>query len=92
MHIAVYDKGGAFNTKDSRRERKVLLHKSEIRKLVGKVAEKGYTLVPLKLYYKQALIKLEIGLCKGKNIHDKKQTIKERDISREAKREIDKYR
>lgn len=88
MHVAVYDRGGAFNSKDSRRERRLLLHKSEIRRLIGKVNEKGYTLVPLKIYLKQSLIKLEIGLCKGKHTYDKKQTIKERDLDRSAERDI----
>ncbi len=92
MHIAVYDKGGAFNSKDSRRDRRLLMHKSEINRLIGKVKEKGYTVVPLKLYYKQALIKAELGLCKGKHLYDKKQTIKERDLDREAKREINAMR
>lgn len=88
MHVAVYDRGGAFNSKDSRRERRLLLHKSEIRRLIGKVNEKGYTLVPLKIYLKQSLIKMEIGLCKGKHTYDKKQTIKERDLDRSAERDI----
>lgn len=88
MHVAVYDKGGAYNSKDSRRERRLLLHKSEIRRLIGKVNEKGYTLVPLKIYLKQSLIKLEIGLCKGKHTYDKKQSIKERDLDRSAQRDI----
>ncbi len=88
MHVSVYDKGGAYNSKDSRRERRLLLHKSEIRRLIGKVNEKGYTLVPLKIYLKQSLIKLEIGLCKGKHTYDKKQSIKERDLDRSAKRDI----
>ncbi len=88
MHVAVYDKSGAYNSKDSRRERRLLLHKSEIRRLIGKVNEKGYTLVPLKIYLKQSLIKLEIGLCKGKHTYDKKQSIKERDLDRSAKRDI----
>ena len=88
MHVAVYYKGGAYNSKDSRRERRLLLHKSEIRRLIGKVNEKGYTLVPLKIYLKQSLIKLEIGLCKGKHTYDKKQSIKERDLDRSAKRDI----
>ena len=92
MHIAVYDKSGAFNTKDSRRDRKLLLRKAEIKKLASAVAEKGYTLVPLKIYFKQGLIKTEIGLCKGKNLYDKKRTIKERDLSREAERAINDYR
>ena len=58
---------------------------------MGKVNEKGYTIVPLKLYFKQSLIKMEIGLCKGKNTYDKKQTIRERDLDRTAKREIKNY-
>ena len=91
MHIAVYDKGGSFNVKDSRRDRRLLMHKSEIHRLIGKVKEKGYTIVPLKLYFKQSLIKLEVGLCKGKHTFDKKQTIKERDLDREAERYIKKY-
>ena len=88
MHIAVYDKSGSFNQKDSRRDRRLLMHKSEINKLIGKVNEKGYTLVPLKLYFKQSLIKVDLGLCKGKHTFDKKQSIKERDLGREAEREI----
>lgn len=91
MHVAVYDRGGSFNVKDSRRDRKLLMHKSEIHRLMGKVNEKGYTIVPLKLYFKQSLIKVEIGLCKGKNTYDKKQTIRERDFDRTAKREIKNY-
>ena len=91
MHVAVYDRGGSFNVKDSRRDRKLLMHKSEIHRLMGKVNEKGYTIVPLKLYFKQSLIKMGIGLCKGKNTYDKKQTIRERDLDRTAKREIKNY-
>ncbi|MBE5742372.1 MAG: SsrA-binding protein SmpB [Clostridiales bacterium] len=92
MHVAVYDKAGKYNVSDSRRERRLLLHKSEINRLIGKVNEKGYTLVPLKVYLKGSLIKIEIGLCKGKHTYDKKQTIKERDLDKEAKREIKYYR
>ena len=92
MHVAVYDKGGAYKVKDSRRDRKLLMHKSEIHRLIGKVNEKGYTIVPLKLYFNQSLIKVEIGLCKGKHTYDKKQTIKERDLDRSAKREIKNYK
>ena len=88
MHVAVYDKAGAYNVKDSRRERRLLLHKGEINRLIGKVNEKGYTLVPLKLYFKGSLIKVEVGLCKGKHTYDKKQSIKERDLDRTAKRDI----
>ena len=68
------------------------MHKSEIHRLIGKVNEKGYTIVPLKLYFNQSLIKVEIGLCKGKHTYDKKQTIKERDLDRSAKREIKNYK
>ena len=91
MHIAVYDKAGSFNVKDSKRDRRLLLHKSEINRLIGKVNEKGYTLVPLKIYFKYSLIKVEIGLCKGKHTYDKKQVIKDRDLERNAKREIKNY-
>lgn len=92
MHIAVYDKIGAFNTKESRRDRRLLMHKREIRKLNSKVTEKGYALVPLKLYFKQSLIKVEVGLCKGKHTYDKKQTLKERDIDKAVKRDFKEYR
>ena len=91
VHIAVYDKSGAFNTSDSKRDRRLLLHKSEIRRLIGKVNEKGYTLVPLKIYLKQSLIKVEVGLCKGKHTYDKKQSIKERDLDRSARRDVKNY-
>lgn len=88
MHIAVYDKSGAFNTRDSRRDRKLLLHKSEIAKIVGKVNEKGYTLVPLKVYFKDSLVKVEVALCRGKHTYDKKQSLKEKDLKRDAERRI----
>lgn len=91
MHIAVYDKIGAFNVRDSKRDRRLLLHRAEINKLLAKVEQKGYTLVPLKVYFSKSLIKVEIGLCKGKHTYDKKQTIKDRDLSREAQREIKKF-
>lgn len=92
MHVAVYDKAGAYNVKDSRRERRLLLHKSEINRLIGKVTQKGFTLVPLKLYFKGSLIKVEVGLCKGKHTYDKKQAVKERDIKREVARDLKGYR
>lgn len=63
MHVALYDKSGAFSTRDARKDRKLLLHKTEISKIVGRVNEKGYTLVPLKIYFKEALVKVEIALC-----------------------------
>ncbi len=88
MHIAVYDKSGAFSTRDARKDRKLLLHKQEIAKIVGKVNEKGYTLVPLKLYFKDALVKLEIALCKGKHTYDKKRSLAEKDVKRETDRMV----
>ena len=88
MHIAVYDKSGAFSTRDSRKDRKLLLHKQEISKIVGKVNEKGYTLVPLKIYFKDALIKAEVALCRGKHTYDKKRTMMERDVKRAVDRQI----
>ncbi|MBO4989340.1 MAG: SsrA-binding protein SmpB [Clostridia bacterium] len=90
-HIAVYDRAGAYNTKDSKRDRRLLLHKREISKIVGKINERGYTLVPLKLYFKDALIKAELGLCKGKHTYDKKQSLAERDLKRQTAREIKEY-
>ena len=92
MHITVYDKAGAFNTKNARRDRKLLLHKSEIIRLSSKVVQKGLTLVPLKIYFKQALVKVELGLCQGKHTYDKKRTIMERDLNREKEREIKNYK
>ena len=92
MHIAVYDKSGAFNTKDSRRDRKLLLHAHEILKIAAKIEQKGLTLVPLKLYFKQALIKMELGVCQGKHAYDKKRSTMEKDLNREKEREIKNYR
>ena len=86
MHISVYDKSGAFNTKNATRDRKLLLHKDEIVKLSSKVAEKGLTVVPLKMYFKDALVKMEIGLCQGKHTYDKRKTLMEKDILREKER------
>lgn len=86
MHISVYDKSGTFNTRDAVRDRKLLLKKSEIVKLSSKVAEKGLTVVPLKMYFKDALIKMEIGLCQGKHTYDKKKSLMEKDIQREKDR------
>lgn len=88
MHIALYDKSGAFSTRDSRKDRKLLLHREEIYKIVGKVNERGYTLVPLKIYFKDALIKLEIALCKGKHTYDKKRALMDRDAKRETDRAL----
>ncbi len=92
MHVAIYDKSGAFNSKDSRRDRKLLLRKEEILKVGAKIAQKGLTLVPLKIYFKQALLKMELGVCQGKHTYDKKRSIMERDIKREKEREIKNYK
>lgn len=88
MHIALYEKSGAFSTKDSRKDRKLLLHREEIHKIIGKVNERGYTLVPLKIYFKDALVKVEVALCKGKHTYDKKRSLAERDEKRAADRAI----
>lgn len=87
VHIAPY-KMGSFSNVDSKRTRKLLLHKNEINKLRGKVEQKGYTLVPLKMYFKDALVKIEVGLCRGKELHDKRAAIKEREINRSIQREL----
>lgn len=92
MHIATYEKAGAFNTKNSKRDRKLLVHKSELVKIGSKISQKGLTLVPLKLYFKGALIKMELGLCQGKHTFDKKKATMEKDIKRQTEREIKNYR
>jgi len=90
MNISLYEKGNYFNH-EPLRERKLLLHKYEIRKLVGKLAERGYTLVPLRMYIKNGKVKLELGLAKGKDTRDKRRTIQDRDMKRDLQREIRKY-
>ena len=87
MHISPYEKGNIFN-RDPLRVKKLLLHKSEIRKMKGKIAEKGYTLVPLKVYFNRSLVKVEIGLAKGKKLYDKRQDIAKKDQRREAERDL----
>lgn len=87
MHISPYEKGNIFN-KDPLRDRKLLLHRYEINKLMGKIKEKGYTIVPLNVYFKNGLVKLEIGLARGKKLYDKRQTIAEKDQKREAEKEF----
>lgn len=88
MHIALYEQSDAFSSRDARRERKLLLKKGEIHKIIGKVNERGYTLVPLKIYFKDALVKAEIALCKGKHAYDKKRTQMDRDVKRETDRAV----
>ena len=87
MHIAPYEKGNIFN-KDPLRVRKLLLHKYEIHKLTGKLKEKGLTLVPLQVYFKNSLVKVEIGLARGKKLYDKRQDIAKRDQRREAEKDF----
>ncbi len=88
--IAPYEKGSVFNL-DPLRDRQLLLHKREISRLIGKVREKGYTLVPLRAYFKGRYLKIELGLCKGKHNYDKKNVIRERDLDRQAQRDINEY-
>ena len=87
MHISPYEKGNIFN-KDPLRVRKLLLHKSEINKLIGKTKEKGMAIVPLKVYFSKSLVKVEIGLAKGKKLYDKRDDIAKKDQKREAEREF----
>ena len=87
MHVSPYEKGNIFN-KDPLRPRKLLLHKKEIWKLLGKMKEKGYTLVPLQVYFKEGKAKVEIGLAKGKKLYDKREDIAKKDQRREAERDF----
>ena len=84
VHISPYEKGNVFN-KNPLRERRLLLHKKEIMKLFGLVGKEGYTLVPLKMYFKGSKVKVEVGLCKGKKLYDKRDSI----AKKEANRDID---
>ncbi len=90
MNISLYEMGNYFNH-EPLRERKLLLHKYEIKKLVGKLKERGYTLVPLRMYIKNGKVKFELGLAKGKDTHDKRRTIQDRDMKRDLQRDIRKY-
>lgn len=87
MHISPYEKGNIFN-KDPLRVKKLLLHKREIVKLLGKIKEKGYTLVPLQVYFNNGLAKIEIGLARGKKLYDKREDIAKKDQRREAEKEF----
>ena len=84
LHISPYEQGNIFN-KEPERDRKLLMHKAEIFKLMGQIQQKGLTIVPLKLYFKRGKVKIELGVCKGKKLYDKRDDLAERD----AKREID---
>ena len=87
MHISPYEQGNIFN-KDPLRTRKLLLHKSEINKILGKITIAGYTVVPLKVYFDRSLVKVDIGIAKGKKLYDKRQTIAKNDQRREAEKEF----
>ncbi|MBO7532097.1 MAG: SsrA-binding protein SmpB, partial [Lachnospiraceae bacterium] len=87
MHISPYEKGNIFN-KDPLRTRKLLLHKTEIAKLRSGVDQKGYTIVPLTVYLKEGLVKVSIGLAKGKKLYDKRETIAKKDMKREQEKEF----
>ena len=87
MHISPYDHGNIFNH-DPLRSRRLLLHRAEINKLIGKVKEKGYALVPLKLYFKHGLVKMELALAVGKKLYDKRQDMAKRDAKREMERAL----
>ena len=92
MHIPLYGNSSAFNTANPNRDRKLLLNRQEIIKIFAKVSQKGLTLVPLRLYFKQSLIKVELGLCQGKHTYDKKRSLMEKDLQREKERQIKNYR
>lgn len=87
MHISPYEKGNIFN-KDPLRDRKLLMHKKEINRLLGKIKEKGFTLVPLQVYFKGSLVKVEIGFARGKKLYDKREDIAKKDVRREMEREF----
>ena len=87
MHVSPYEKGNIFN-KDPLRVKKLLLHKYEINKLLGKIKEKGYTLVPLQVYFKDGKVKVEIGLARGKKLYDKREAIAKKDQRREAEKDF----
>ena len=87
MHISPYEMGNIFN-KDPLRPKKLLMHKAEINKLFGKIKEKGITLVPLQVYFKDGRAKIEVGLCRGKKLYDKRQDIAKKDQRREAEKEF----
>ena len=87
MHISPYEHGNIFN-KDPMRDRKLLLNKNEIRKLIGLIKQKGYTLVPISLYFKGSFVKLELGIGKGKKLYDKREDIAKKDAERRMKQHL----
>ena len=91
MHISPYEQGNIFNV-DPVRPRKLLLHKKEISRLIGETTQKGYTLVPLSVYLKRGLVKVELGLARGKKLHDKRETLAKKDADRRMQRELKNYK
>ncbi len=87
LHVSEYDHGNIYNHHPTR-ERRLLAHKQEIKRLRRRVTEKGYTLLPISVYLNNGLVKVELGLCKGKKLHDKREAIKARDLKREQAREM----
>ena len=87
MHISPYEQGNIFN-KDPRRPRRLLMHKQEIQRLFAKIKQDGYTLVPLSLYFKGPRVKVEVGLCKGKKLYDKRETAAKKDAARNIERSM----
>lgn len=87
MHISPYEKGNIFN-KDPLRPKKLMLHKNEIYKLSSQITAKGYTIVPLEVYFKGSLVKMQIGLARGKKLYDKRQDIAKKDLRREAEKDF----
>ena len=87
MHISPYEKGNIFN-KDPLRVKKLLLHRHEVNKILGEVTQKGYTLVPLQVYLKGSLVKVQVGLGRGKKLYDKRDTIAKKDQRREAEKDF----
>ena len=86
LHISPFEKGN-INNHDPKRDRKLLMHKQEIRRLVGKISEKGLTLVPLRLYFKNNIVKVELGLARGKKAYDKREAIAKREVERQIRRD-----
>lgn len=90
MYIGKYDTANSFDVSE-RRPRMLLAHKSEIRKLASEIAEKGYTLIPTKIFWDRQYVKVSVGVCKGKHTYDKRQSIKERDVKRDMDRQFSQY-
>jgi SsrA-binding protein len=91
VHVSPYECSGQYFNHEAKRDRKLLLHRQEINKLIGKLEQQGLTLVPLKMYFKNSRVKLSLGLAKGKKVHDKRETIKKRQDQREMSRAMKRW-